>query len=110
MDSYKWYKTQHFNYYKLCWLQSSIVLHDVLHSFIKGRGKGTAIMETELEQQLARIVNKIFSQVFLKVRKAYDSLDQGRCMEILCEWKYYVSMAWVQQYWDVQRVVSKPEK
>ena len=34
------------------WLQSSILLHDVLHGFRQGRGTGTEIMEAKLEQQL----------------------------------------------------------
>ena len=37
-------------------LRSSSVLYDVLHSFRQGRGKGTAIIEAKLEQQLAGIV------------------------------------------------------
>ena len=67
-------------------LRSFIVLHDILHGFRQGRGRGTAIMEAKLEQQLARIVHEPFFQVFLDVKKAYDSLDQGICMEILREY------------------------
>ena len=62
-------------------LQSSIVLHDVLHAFRQGRGTGTAIREAKLEQKLGRIVHKPLFQVFIGVRKSYDSLDRGRCME-----------------------------
>ena len=67
------------------WLQSSIVLHDVLQSFIQGRGTGTAIMNAKLDQQLAGIVHEPLFQVFIDVMKAYNSLDRGRCMEILRE-------------------------
>ena len=68
-------------------IQSSIVLHDVLHGFIQGGGgAGTAIMEAKLEQQLAWIERDPLLQVFLNIRKAYDSLYQGRCMEILPEY------------------------
>ena len=35
------------------WIQSSIVLHDVLNGFRQGRGTGTSIMEAKMEQQLA---------------------------------------------------------
>ena len=42
------------------WLQSSIVLHDVLHGFLQGGGTETSIVEAKLEQQLARIVHEPF--------------------------------------------------
>ena len=61
-------------------LQSSIVLHDVLHGFRQGRGTGTDIIEGKMEQQPAGIVHQPLFQVFLDVRKAYNSLEQGRFM------------------------------
>ena len=67
-------------------LQSSIVLDDVLHSFRQGRGVGTAIIEVKLEQQLAGIVHEPFLQVFVDVRKPYNSLDRGRFMEMIREY------------------------
>ena len=67
-------------------LQSSIVLHDVLHGFRQGRGTRTAIMEEKLEQQLSGIVHEPLFQVLLGVRKAYHSLYQGRCIEIIREY------------------------
>ena len=42
-------------------------------------------MEAKLEQQLAGILHKPLFKVFIDVRKAYSSLDRGRCMEILHE-------------------------
>ena len=42
-------------------------------------------MEAKLEQQLAGILHKALFQVFIDVRKAYNSLDRGICMEILHE-------------------------
>ena len=66
-------------------LRSSIVIHDVLHGFRQGRGTGTAIMEAKLEQQLSGIVHDPLFWVFINVRKAYDSLDRGICMDILSE-------------------------
>ena len=43
-------------------------------------------MEAKLEQQLAGILHKPLFQVFIDVRKAYNSLDLGSCMEILHEY------------------------
>ena len=89
-------------------LRSSIVLHSVLHGFIEGRGAGTEIMEAKLEQQLAGIIHETFFQVFLDVRKAYFSLDRGRCMEILLEYGLGSRLQrLLLRYWDGQRVVTK---
>ena len=37
----------------------------------------------KLEQKLAGVVHDPLFQVFIDVQKSYDSLDRGRCMEIL---------------------------
>ena len=64
--------------YKVCTvvanfrLKRIVVLHDVLHGFMEGRGTGTATLETKLAQQLARIAHGTLFQVFLDVRKAYE--------------------------------------
>ena len=90
------------------WLQSSIVLHDALHCFRQGRSTGTAIMEAKLEQQLAGIVHNPLFQVFLHVKKSYDSLDRGRCMEILRDYGLGTRLQrLLQWYLDGQRVVTK---
>ena len=65
------------------WLRISIVLHDALHGFQKGRGTGTAIVEAKMEQNIAGIVHEPLFQVFIDFWKAYNSLDRERCMEIL---------------------------
>ena len=44
---------------------------------------GTSTLEAKLVQQLASIAQNQLLQVFLDVRKAYDSLDRGWCMEIM---------------------------
>ena len=93
------------------WIQSYIVLHEVLQGFRQERGTRTAIMEAKMEQQLARIVHKPLFQVLLDVRKACNSLDQGRCMEILREYGLGPRLQQLlQMYWDGQRVVPKSGK
>ena len=64
-------------------LRAAITLHDALHGFRQRRGVLTATMEAKLAHQLVGMVHEPISQVFLYVRKAYYSLDKGRCMEIL---------------------------
>ena len=64
-------------------LRAAITLHGKLHDFRQGRGTVTATMEAKLAQKLAGLYHGPPFQVLLDVRKAYDSLDRGRCMEIL---------------------------
>ena len=92
-------------------IRSSIVLHDVLHRFRQGRGTGAAIIEAKLEQQLTGIVHEPLFQVFVDVRKACDSLDQGRYMEILRDYGLVPQIQkLLQRYWDRQRVVKNAGK
>ena len=93
------------------WLRISIVLHDVLHGFQQGRGTGMEIMEAKLEQQLAGIVHEPSFQVFIDVQKAYNSLDRGRCTEILRDYGLGPKIQrLLQRYWDGQKVVTKAGK
>ena len=63
-----------------CRLKRSLDLNDVLHGFKAWRGMGTASLELKLVQQLAGLSHETLFQVFLDVRKAYNSLNRGRCM------------------------------
>ena len=58
-------------------------MHNALHRFRGGRGTGTATLETKLAQQLTGLSHELLFQVFFDIRKAYDSLDRGRCLEVL---------------------------
>ena len=64
-------------------LSTTITIHDALHGFRQRRGTGTSILKVKLVQQLAGILQKPLFQVFLDVKKSYDSLDQTQCMKIL---------------------------
>ena len=55
----------------------SVKLHDALNGFRAGRSTGTVTLEAKLAQQLAGITHEPLSQVFMDVRKAYESLDAG---------------------------------
>ena len=50
---------------------------------VYGRGTGTPTLEENLDQQLAGICNEPLLQVFLDVRKSYNLMNMGSCMEIL---------------------------
>ena len=62
---------------------SEIDLHDYLHGFRAKRGCGTGIMEAKLLQQLAFREQVPMYGIFLDLRKAFDAMDRGRCLEIL---------------------------
>ena len=66
-----------------CCLRRSVMLHNALHGFREGRGTGTATLEAKFLQQLEGLEHEPMFHIFLELRKAYDSLDRGWCMEIL---------------------------
>ena len=66
-----------------CRLRWGVVLHDALIGFILVWVTGTATLESNLDQQLAGLAHKPLFQVFLDIRKSYDSLDRVRCLEVL---------------------------
>ncbi len=65
---------------------SCLKLHDCLHGGVPRRGMGTAIMEVKLNQQLAWVDQAPLYQIYLDLKKAYDALNQTRCLEILAEY------------------------
>ena len=87
------------------------MIHDALHGFRLGRGMGTETLEAKLAQQLAGIAHKPLFQVFLDVRKAYDSLDRERCLEFLRGYGLGPNLACIlNNYWRRQRIVPKVGK
>ena len=87
-------------------LRSAITLHNPLHGFKQGRGTETATLEENLSQQLAGIFHKTLFQVFLDAQKAYNVLDQERCMEILKVYGILRKLRRIlQRFWKKQAVV-----
>jgi hypothetical protein len=64
------------------WLER-IKLHDSLHGCLAGRGTGTEIIEAKLAQQLAHLEQAPFFGIFIDLKKAFDTMDRGRCLAIL---------------------------
>src|SRR4029079_6690653 len=64
-------------------MQDSIVLHDAIHGFRRGRGCGTAIIEAKLRMQLRMRQDASLHQVFIDLSKAYDSIDRERMLQVL---------------------------
>jgi hypothetical protein len=85
---------------------SVIKLHDCLHGGLPGRGTGTAIMEVKLQQQLAWVDQAPLYQIYLDLRKAYDALDRGRCLEILAGYGIGPNLLRLQKkFWDDAKMV-----
>ena len=52
-------------------------------------------MEAKLTQHMARLTHKPLFQFLLDVRKAYDSLDRGRWLEILRGYGLVPNLDWL---------------
>jgi hypothetical protein len=65
------------------WVTEKVKLHDILHGFCKHRGKGIAIIEAKLQQELANIQGNPLYQVFLDLNQAYDTLHRKRALQTL---------------------------
>ena len=91
-----------------CRLKRSVSLHDALHGFRAGRGTGTVILEEKVVQQLAGISHEPLVEVFLDVCKAYNSLDRGRCMDIMRGYRMGQNMSrLIAHHWENQQFVPK---
>ena len=57
------------------------------------------------------IVYEPLLRVFIDVQKDYDSLDRGRCIEIIRGYGMGTNLQrLIQRYWDRQKVVPKASK
>ena len=79
-----------------------------MHGFIKGRGTGTATAEAKLAQQLAFREQEALFETFIDLRKAYDAMDRGRCLEILEEYGVGPNMLrLIRFFWDYADLVCR---
>jgi Reverse transcriptase (RNA-dependent DNA polymerase) len=87
---------------------SSIRLHDSLHGFRAGRGTGTAIIEAKLFQQLAQIAQVPCFEIFLDLKKAYDTVNRERTLEILEGYGVGErTLNLLRTFWDTQQLVVR---
>ncbi len=65
-------------------------------------------MEVKLQQQLAWVEQAPLYQIYLVLRKAYDALDQGRCLEILAGYGVGLNLLHLQKkFWDDAKMVCR---
>ena len=62
-------------------VKSMVVFHNSAHGFRTHRGTGTAIIELKLQQELASINKVPLYQVYLDLRKAYNTIDQPHLLQ-----------------------------
>ena len=75
------------------------------------RGTGTATLESKLAQQLAGLAHEPLFHIFMDVRKAYDSMERGCCLEILRGYGMGPKLARIlKNYWKRKRIVPKAGK
>jgi hypothetical protein len=85
---------------------SCLELHNCLHSGLPRWGTGTAIMEVKLNQQLAWLDQALLYQIYLDLKKAYDTLDWTQCLETLAGYGVGPNLLRLQKhFWDGARMV-----
>ena len=63
-------------------IASKVEFHNALHGFRARRDMGTACIEAKLLQQLSKMVQTTLHFIFLDLRKAYDTVDRERLLEL----------------------------
>jgi hypothetical protein len=64
-------------------LLTTIKLHNSVNGFRTNCGTGTATMNVKLLMQKAKIQSNPLYMIFLVIKKAYNSLDRDRTIELL---------------------------
>ena len=89
-------------------LKACITFHDVLHILCAVRGTGTAILDIKLSQELTIINQEPLLLVFLDLRKAYETLDQGSILMTLEGYGAGPHMCGIlADLWERQEVVTR---
>ena len=85
-----------------------VQFHDSTHCFMGGRGCRTAGLEAKLVQQFAQIEQHLLYIVFVDLKKAYDAMNQERCVEILRAYGVEPKMlGLIQYFWDKAVLVCR---
>lgn len=89
-------------------IQEVVKFHPCVHGFRKNKGTGTAILEVKLLATLALEEKETVYQVFLDLRKAYDSVSRQRLLLIMKEYGIGERTATlIEKYWTTQQVAIK---
>ena len=92
-------------------LISSIDFHDGIHGFRVGRGTSTAIINIKLRMQLAKRRKDPLYYIFLDVKKAYDSLDRERTLQLLSKYGVGANICrLLHNMWQDDTIVPKQQQ
>ncbi len=87
---------------------SSFKFHDSLHGGLAKRGTGTATIEVKLHQSLAWRDQCLLYQIYLDLKKAYNTLDRERTLNILAAYGVGPKILALQKYfWDTAKLVCR---
>jgi hypothetical protein len=83
----------------------AIEFHPCLHGGLPKQGTG-AIIEAKMGQQLAWVEQEPLFQVFIDLRKAYNHLNQAKCLEIMTGHGVGPKLLCLQaKFWDQAQMV-----
>jgi len=89
-------------------VKREVKFHDIIHGLVKGRGTSTAIIEAKLQQELANIQRQPLFQIFLDLKKAYDSVDRDRTLNLLTQYGMGPKLInLLRNFWSRQNVVIR---
>ena len=84
-------------------MAKSINFCEEVHGFCRKRGTHTAIGETKISMQIAACKSDTIFQVFLDLRKAYDSIDRNRVLKLLEKYGVGPNITnYIKEVWDNQ--------
>ena len=89
-------------------IKKAIKFHDALHGFCFRRGTGTALIEMKLHRELADMLGKILYQVFLDLKKAFDTINRERLLQVMAA--YGVGprlLQLIRAYWEIQKLALR---
>ena len=89
-------------------LKRSVILHNALHRFRAGQVMGTTTLEANMSQQIVGIAHKPLFRVFLDIRKSYNSMDRGLCLEVMKWYGMGLNLdRLLKSYWGRNMIVTK---
>ena len=89
-------------------VKAVVEYHDLMHGFISQHGTSAATLEAKLTQELACVLQVALFQVFLDLRKAYDTLDRPRALEVMAAYGMGPQMLrLIDGYWRRQKIVTR---
>jgi Reverse transcriptase (RNA-dependent DNA polymerase) len=91
-------------------INDSILYHDAIHGFRRERGTTTAISELKLYMRATTMNKKAKPRfiIFLDLKKAYDTLDRTRTLEILKSYGVGPNICHIiEQTWVMDQMIPK---